>query len=78
MSQGPVVSNPPVHIGQEIEVKIDEILPNGIGVARLSNKKLYKIFVEVVDKDDKINAGDIVKVSIESLMSGFASAIKIG
>ena len=76
MSQGPAVNNSPVEIGDIIEVKIEKILPNGKGVAHLSTKRLYEIFVEVA-KEDKINVGDTVRVYIDKLMPSFASGMKI-
>lgn len=71
MSQGPHIGNPPVHIGDELEVKIERILKDGEGVAKIG--KLYSIYVE----GDSIKVGDTVKVAITELMPGYASAIII-
>ena len=62
----------PVGIGDKLEVKIEEVKPNGEAIARIDDG-FYPIFIRP-RKSKKFEVGEIVKISIFQLDDGWAVA----
>jgi hypothetical protein len=64
----------PVDIGDEVEVKIQNVKPNGLVATKMDDNDYYPIYIKPIE-GRKFAVGETVKVFIIKLLDGCAEAV---